>query len=290
MDLLACINVFVKVVESGSFAAAAVRLDMSRAMASKYVMHLEEHLGTRLLHRTTRKLSLTEQGRLYYERSTNALNELIEAQETIASAASVPTGKLRVNTTVTFGTNHLIPALAVYLERYPQVTVEVTLDDGRVDLVEDGYDLGVRAGAAGLMDSTLVAKQITSGYLVVCAAQSYIDRHGAPHSLEDLANHNCLLNVYASPNGEWHFGPPNDRRSVKVHGTLITNTMDAVHAAVRAGIGLGLLPTLTVGEDLSRGRLIPLLLQYEAVHVPFYAVYPSRRYLPAKVRTLLTSC
>src|SRR5688572_1872311 len=187
MDTLLSIRVFRLVVETGSFVAAAERLELSPAMVSKHVMHLENHLGTRLLNRTTRKLSLTEGGRTYYERCCQILLDLEEAEQAVSEISITPRGTLRVTTLLSFGFRHIAPIISEYTAQYPQVTVDLTLNDRVMDLVEEGYDLAIRAIAGEPKPSTLVAKQIAKVHFVPCAAPAYLARYGTPRAIGTLS-------------------------------------------------------------------------------------------------------
>jgi DNA-binding transcriptional LysR family regulator len=287
MDTLLSIKVFRHVVETGSFVRAAERLDLSTAMASKHVMHLEDHLGTRLLNRTTRKLSLTEPGREYYARCAQILNDLDEAQQAIGDATASPRGTLRINALLAFGIRHVAPAISKYSARFPQVTVDLTLNDRVVDLVEEGYDLAIRASASEIRPATLVARRITSVHLVACATPEYLARHGTPRTPEALQKHNCLLSNYSQASREWTFNGPNGPLRVPVSGNFIVNNGDALRAATLAGNGIALVTTDIVGDDLAARRLVPLFTDYAPTELKVYAAYPSNRHVSAKVRTFV---
>lgn len=192
MDTLVSMNVFRYVVEVGSFVGAAERMQMSAAMASKHVMHLEQQLGARLLHRTTRRVAPTEAGREYYERLVQALSELDEAGQAVGAASVVPQGRLRVTSLSAFGLRHVMQAVTDYAERFPDVTVEITLSDRVVELIDEGYDVAVRAAPSGLKSSSLVARQIATAHILLVASPEYLKKHGTPETLADLAQHNYL--------------------------------------------------------------------------------------------------
>jgi DNA-binding transcriptional LysR family regulator len=192
MDTLVSMKVFRHVVEVGSFVGAAERMEMSAAMASKHVMHLEQQLGARLLNRTTRRVAPTEAGREYYERLSQVLTELDEAEQAVGAASVVPQGRLRVSSLSAFGLSHVMSAVADYAAQYPQVTVEMTLSDRVVELIDEGYDVAIRASPHGLKSSSLIARQIATAHLVLCASPDYLRRHGAPKKLADLSRHNYL--------------------------------------------------------------------------------------------------
>jgi DNA-binding transcriptional LysR family regulator len=285
MDRLTAMEAFVRVVERGGFTAAAEDLHLSRAMVSKHVQDLEEHLGARLLNRTTRKVSLTEAGRVYYERSTQLLADLAETEEAVGELQAKPRGRLRLNAPVSFGALHLAAAVADYMAAQPEVTVELTLNDRVVDLVEEGYDLAVRI--ARLADSSLIARRLAPCRMVVCAAPEYLERHRQPGHPNDLAGHNCLGYSYGQTRDEWRFDGPKGAAAVPVRGTLQANNGDVLRAAALRGAGIVLLPSFIVGADLAAGRLAPVLPGYRVPELGIYAVYPHSRHLSAKVRSFV---
>jgi DNA-binding transcriptional LysR family regulator len=283
MDRLGAIQVFAQVVETGSFAKAAERLALSTSAASRHVAELESHLQTRLLNRTTRRVSLTESGRAFYERSVQLLADLAEAEQEASSAAVVPRGTIRLTASVNFGVRHLGPAIAEFIARHREVRFDVSLSDRVVDLVEEGFDLAVRIGAPG--GDNLVARKLGETRLVPCASPDYLARHGAPKSPEDLARHNCLTYEYVSPRNLWRFRDRSGaERAVRVSGVLHSNNGDLLSEVAARGGGIGFEPAFIVGPDVRAGRLVPLLQDYVPPPAPIYAVYPSRKHLSAKVR------
>ena len=285
MDRFLAVTVFTKVVEAGSFSRAAERLGMSTTAASRHVAELEKHLGTRLLHRSTRRLSLTDTGRAFYERSVQILADLDEAEAVAGSATSRPSGVLKINLPVSFGIVHLAPILPDFTARYPEISLDVAISDRVVDLVEEGYDLAVRISRN--LQTTLVARPIASTRLVVCAAPAYLERHGVPRVPEDLAAHNCLSYSYSATGNEWHFEGEDGIHVASVAGSMHANNGDMLRAAALAGMGIILQPTFLVGDDLKTGRLSLLLPEYRIPDVTIYAIYPSRRHLSAKVRAFV---
>jgi DNA-binding transcriptional LysR family regulator len=285
MDVFQAMRVFAKVVELESFSRAAERLGISATAASRQVADLEARLGVRLLHRTTRRLYLTDNGRGYYEQCAQILNDLDEAELAISSAAGRPQGLLRVAAPVSFGIQHLTPLFLDYMERYPEVKLDVSLADRMVDLVEEGYDLALRITQE--LKTTLVARTLAQMRLAVCAAPAYLERRGVPRTPEDLRHHECLCYTYDAIRGNWEFEGPTGRLRVSVQGTFSTNNGDSLRAAALAGRGIIQEPTFQVGEDLRQGRLLRLLPEYPVPSLTLYAVYPSRRYLSPKVRTFV---
>jgi len=285
MDRLTGIEVFLRVAARGSFAAAAEDLGLSRAMVSKHVQALEARLGSRLLHRTTRRLSLTEAGRAYFERAGSLVEALREAEDTVGALQSGPRGLLRVNAPVSFGIRHLGCAMHDFMAAYPEVSVEMVLEDRQVDLVQEGYDLAVRI--ARLTDSSLIARKLAPARMVVVAAPAYLAGRGTPTLLSDLSEHECLGYSYAANSGEWRFDGPDGPASVRVSGRLRANNGDLLHAACLDGQGIALAPSFIAGPDVAAGRLVRLLPAYRPPTLGVYAVYPHARHLAAKVRAFV---
>jgi DNA-binding transcriptional LysR family regulator len=283
MDKLGAIQVFAQVVESGSFAKAAERLQVSTSAASRQVADLEAQLQTRLLNRTTRRVSLTESGRAFYERAVQLLADLEEAEQEAARAAVVPRGTIRLTTPVNFGVRHLAPAIAEFLAAHAEVRFDVSLSDRVVDLVEEGFDLAVRVGPPG--SENLVARKLGETRLVPCASPQYLAAHPAPKAPEDLAAHNCFTYEYVSPRNVWRFRDATGaERAVRIAGTLHSNNGDLLAEVAARGCGIVFEPAFIVGPDVRAGRLVPLLQEFAPPPAPIYAVYPSRKHLSAKVR------
>lgn len=283
MDRLAGIQVFAQVVESGGFSKAAAKLKLSTSAASRLVAELETHLETRLLNRTTRKVSLTESGRAFYERAVQLLADLEEAEQEAARAAVVPRGTIRLTTPVNFGVRHLAPAIAEFLAAHAEVRFDVSLSDRVVDLVEEGFDLAVRVGPPG--SENLVARKLGETRLVPCASPQYLAAHPAPKAPEDLAAHNCFTYEYVSPRNVWRFRDATGaERAVRIAGTLHSNNGDLLAEVAARGCGIVFEPAFIVGPDVRAGRLVPLLQEFAPPPAPIYAVYPSRKHLSAKVR------
>jgi DNA-binding transcriptional LysR family regulator len=286
VDTLTSMKVFATVVETGSFAAASDRLDLSRSMASKYVAHLEEHLGTRLLQRTTRKLTLTESGSSYYERCQQILADIAEAEQGAVHLTAAPRGTLKLTIPASFGILHMGPLVADYLKQYPDVKINIMLSDRRVDLIEEGLDLAVRIGA--LPESGLIARRLASDRIAICASPDYLAQHGAPMIPADLERHNCLLYSYSASGDEWRMtGPGGEEYAVKVSGSLRATSGEMVKLAALGGIGLMRQPLFLAATDIRAGRLVEVLTDYQSFDLGIYAVYPSRKHLSAKVRTFV---
>ncbi|MEO7405152.1 MAG: LysR family transcriptional regulator, partial [Burkholderiales bacterium] len=274
MDHLHSMRVFAAVTDAGSFARAAERLDLSNAMVTRYVAALETRLGTRLLNRSTRKLSLTETGAAYLERCLNVLTTVDEADAAARAQTTVPRGTLRVNAALGFGVRHLSPAIAAYQTRYTEVSVDVTFADRYVDIAEEGFDVVIRIGQLG--PSSLVARQIAATEVILCAAPSYLARAGTPRSPADLARHNCLNYTYSSTGNEWWFEKGGARSVARVDGDLRANNGDALTLAAIAGRGVIYQPRFYLEDALRTGALVRLLPDYSSPWLGIHAVYLSR--------------
>ncbi len=277
--------VFAKVVEAGGFSAAAAALGISKSAVSKRVSRLEDRLGARLLNRTTRRIGLTEIGAAYYERAGRIAAEVEEAELAVSRLHAEPRGTLRLNAPMSFGVMHLAPAIPRFLARYPELAVDMALNDRLVDLVEEGYDVAVRISR--LSDSSLIARRLAHSRRVVCGSPQYLERHGAPRSPGDLRDHNCLLYSYMLSGEEWPFRGPDGALSVKVSGSFSTNNGEALREAALEGLGLAMIPSFIVGPELGDGRLVAVLREYEETDLSIYAVYPHARHLSAKVRAFV---
>jgi DNA-binding transcriptional LysR family regulator len=285
MDRFHAIAAFVKVVETGSFARAADRLDVSVSSVSRLVTDLEAHLDARLLNRTTRRLSLTEAGRAFHERSVQLLADLEEAEQSAGAGTATPRGTLRISCSVTFGSLYIAPAIAAMLVRYPELRFDVELSDRMVDLVDEGFDAAVRIGPVG--GDNLVGRRVGLTSLVCCAAPGYLTQQGEPKAPEDLARHTCLLYQYAPQRDVWTFvGRDGSDRKVRVAGPVHSNSGSFSTALAAAGVGVALEPDFIVGPDVRAGRLVPILRAFTPPAAGIHVVYASRRHLSAKVRAL----
>ncbi len=286
MESLTDIAVFVRVVDSGSFTAAAARLNISKSVVSKYVSRLEDALGARLLNRTTRRLSLTEAGRVFYERSRKGLADIEDARAEVLRLQSEPRGTLRINVPMSFGILHVAPALPEFFKRYPNVTVDMNLDDRKIDVIEEGFDVSVRI--SDLPDSSLVAKRIAPCRHVIVAAPAYLAQYGTPRTPDDLRNHNIFTYRYQESALNWHFQAPGNKQiSVAVSGSLMMNSSLAIRASLLEGMGITRTPTFVVGKDVQNGLLTPLLQDYKILESTIFLVYPQRRHLSPKVRVFV---
>lgn len=286
MDRFLAMESFVRVVERGGFSAAAQDLRISRAMVSRHVQELETHLGARLLHRTTRKVSLTEAGQVYYERSAHLLADLAAADSEVGELHARPRGTLRVNGPVVFGVRHLAPAVADYMRAFPEVNIELTLNDRTVDLIEEGFDMAVRIGVLG--DSSLIARRLAPCRLVVVASPDYLARRGNPLQPTDLMKHDCIRYMYGEGGDIWHFGGPQGPVSVRVQGQLRTNNGDAMRIAAAQGAGIAVIPSFIVSDELLSGALVPVLPGWRgAEEMAVHAIYPPGRNPSAKLRSFI---
>jgi DNA-binding transcriptional LysR family regulator len=284
MDTLLSMRVFRQVVESGSFVGAAERLNLSTAMTSKHLMHLEKHLGTRLLNRSSRSSSLTESGKLYFERCKVILEELSEAELAVGSVTGVPRGTLRVSAPSWGGTRVMADLLAAYRQRYPEVVVDISFEDRLVDLVADGYDLAIRSTADPL-PAGLIARPLRLIPFVIAASKEYLKRCGIPQTPEDLANHDCIM---IGKGHAWPLTGPNGNIEATARVVLRFGSMSvAVAHAVCAGIGLAALPVLTFEDPTFKDALCPVLTKFPLKQPHLYALYVSRTYLPLKIRTFI---
>lgn len=285
MDRFIEMEAFNAVVDSGSFVKAADSLNTSKAAISRYVSDLETRLGVRLLHRTTRKLSLTDEGQIFFLRSKELLSELNNAELEITSRNDVASGLIRINTPVTFGIKHLSPLWGKFLERYPEIKLEITLADRIVDLVEEGYDVAIRI--ANLASSNLISKKLSATRLILCASAAYLKKHGIPQHPDELAHHATIAYSLFSTKDEWHFDGPEGQISVKTNPRIHSNNGDTCRAVALNGMGIILQPSFLISEDIQSGALIELMPQYKSIELGIYAIYASRKHLAPKIRVLI---
>lgn len=285
MDKYQEMRVFTAVVDAASFVAAGDALNMSKAAVSRYVSDLEQRLGVRLMHRTTRKLSLTSEGEVFLTRCRDILSS-IEASEAELSTRSVTaSGLLKASVPVSFGIRHLAPLWSTFLDKHPQVTLDVQLADRVIDLVEEGFDLAVRI--ARLPDSSLISRQLASTRLVLCAAPSYLARRGAPRHPSELAQHDVMGYSLMAMGDQWQFSGPDGPVSAKVRPRMWSNNGESCVAAALQGAGILLQPTFLINQELASGQLVEILPQFRSVELGIYAVYPSRKFVLPKVRALV---
>lgn len=285
MDRALEMLVFCTVVEKGSFVGAVRPLDMSKAAISRYVSALEERLGARLLHRTTRRLSLTDAGRQFYEQSKDVLALMDEAEEAVSSAAPEATGSLRINAPVSFGVLHLAPIWADFIRSYPKIQLDISLNDRIVDLVEDGIDVAIRI--ALMENSSLVGRRLASTRLILSASPDYLAKHEQINSIADLAAHGVIAYTNLSTGSDWVLQGPAGTETIRTRSIVRCNNGDTCRSITLAGGGISIQPSFMIAEDIREGRLVEILPQYRSLELGIYAVYPTRKHLPAKVRALI---
>ncbi|MFC3153192.1 LysR family transcriptional regulator [Litoribrevibacter euphylliae] len=285
MESFGAYPVFVTVIETGGFSPAAKKLGISKSAVSKRITQLEEHLGVKLLHRTTRKLSLTEAGEHFYQHARIASQAAQDAEDAVAQLQGVPQGRLRISIPMSFGRLYVAPVIPEFLRRYPKINLELVMDDEFTDLIGSGFDMALRLG--DLKDSTLVARKLTHLKNVLCASPSYIEEFGMPKRLEELKQHNCLAFSYSQDVREWYFIKDNTTRAIEISGNYQVNNSEALREAMIQGVGIGRLPTFAANPEIKEGRLVKLFPEYEMPGKIMYAVYPERQFLPAKVRAFM---
>lgn len=285
MDTLISMRVFAHVVEAGSFTAAAERFHISRPMVSKHVDHLEEHLGVRLLHRTTRRLTLTEPGREYFDRCNSILSDLDEAEASAANLNQTPRGTLRITMPISFSVRHMGRLISSYMEKYRDVRIELFLSDHRSNLIDEGLDLAIRIGPP--LDVNVRSFELAIDRLVVCGAPKYFETHGIPRHPSELADHTCLLYSHSTAGNEWVFTGKNDAYNVRVSGRISANNGDLLTEIVKNGSGLIRMPLFIVGDALKSGELMPVLTDYESESIGIYAIPSSKKLLTTKVRSFI---
>jgi DNA-binding transcriptional LysR family regulator len=285
MDRLTSLTAFVRVVDSGGFSAAGRKLNMSTTMVSNHVQALEERLGARLLHRTTRKVSVTEVGRAYYDRATQILSDLEQADDIAGALQSTPRGTLRI-----FTATHIVPfvapVVAEFLAAYPGVTVDLNMGERAIDIIDEGFDVAIRLTPPP--DSSLIVRSLATWRHVLCCSPAYLEKHGPLRQLSELAEHNCVRHVLYPYQDEWRFV---DRKgasaSVRISGNLVSNSGETLRTAALQGVGILLGAGFLVADELESGRLIRLLPEYRPVELSMNAVYPHRHHLSAKVRSFI---
>lgn len=280
-DLLA----FVRVADSQSFTAAAEKLGLSRSAIGKCIARLEQGLGLRLLHRSTRSVSLSDEGRVFHEHALRILAEVENAADAMDSRKQAPRGRLRIDLPVSLGRLHVMPLLRDYLRKWPEVEADVSFSDDYTDLIRDGVDVAIRVG--GNTDSRLVRRVLAPHRLVTCASPGYLDRHGAPATPDDLAGHQTMAFTHAGAPVPWRYAVNGQERQVQAAGRLRMGDTEALRDAALADAGIAQLGAFLVGADLRAGRLVEVLASYAPAGAPVCAVYPHRRHLAPKVRVLI---
>jgi len=286
VDRFESLEAFVAVVESGSFTAAAARLGVAKSAVSRRVAELESHLGAQLLQRTTRRLSLTEAGRHFHRHAVQLMGDWEEAARSVGESQQTLRGRVRLAAPLSFGLLHLNPALTEFCALHPEVVPDVDLDDRPVNLVDEGCDLAVRIGH--LADSTLVARPLAPIHLLLCASPAYLARHGTPRAPEELADHQGLVYANVPESQQWRLtGPEGETTTVRLSTRLRANNGDLLLSAAIADLGVVGTPTFLAWRAIAEGRLIPLLTEYRLPASHAYLLYPSRRFVPRRVRALM---
>lgn len=285
MDRFRELETFVAVVEAGSFVGAAQALRTSKAAISRLVQDLEARLGARLLHRTTRRLSLTEAGRDYHQRATQILAELEEADSAASLATRRAVGLLKINAPLSFGILHLAPLWGAFLALHPEIELDITLSDRVVDIVDEGYDVAIRISR--LPDSSLICRKLATTHVVLCASPGYLNAHGNPSTLEEIAHHQVIGYSYAALGDTWQLQGANGIHSVHTQPRFRANNGETCRAATLDHQGIALQPSFLIHDDLKNGRLVRILPELESPELGIYAVYPSRKHLSGKVKALI---
>ncbi len=286
MDRLQSMRVFAKVVEQGSFVAAAQVLDMSNAVVTRLVADLENHLGIRLLHRSTRRMALTEPGQAYLERVRQILDEIDEAEAAASVLSTNPAGTLHIYSQIGFGQTQLARLLPLYSKQYPDVQLDVTLSDRTVDLIEEGFDVGIFS-VNQKFDASMVARQLGIAEVLLCASPAYIAEHGVPQTPADLAQHSCLNFSLEHLRHHWTFQSAQGSSVIPITSKVMSNNTDLLRHCLLAGMGIGMRTSYTLGDDMVTGRVVRVLPDYQINKVAVHLVYPSRRLLSAKVRSFV---
>jgi len=286
MDKFESMRAFAQVVNAGGFAAAAREMGLSRSQVNKLVIALENELGVQLLHRSTRVVTPTETGLAFHERCVEILASLEEAERSITQLHAEPKGKLRINAPMTFGTLHLAPALADLLMQYPDLEVQLTLNDRFIDPIEEGFDVTVRV-ARPQESASLIMQPLTIAQRVLCAAPGYLEQHGTPSHPEELHHHSCLHYGQLAVEDQWTFISSDGEQTISVTGALCSNNGEVLKDAAVRGLGITLLPTFIVGQELQQGTLQRVLPDYRPPELVIFAIYPVNRHLSTKVRLLI---
>lgn len=287
MTQISKIAVFLAVVKHESFAAAARDMGLTGPALSKQVQALEDQLGVRLLHRTTRQVTLTEEGAIYHERARKALEDLNEAERQIQDLKSAPAGLLKVNAPMSFGVQYLTKPIAAFAKKYPDVQLHVDFDDRRVDVIGEGYDVVIRIGA--LEDSSLIARKLAPCPIILCASPRYIAQHGLPEKPDTLGDYPAILFNKHDHSQEWHYTDTKGRKSsVKMQNTMSANTAEMMLEACLEGIGIALLPMFSAATYLNAGQLIRVLPDYNtSPERDIHAIFPQNRHLSTKTRLFI---
>lgn len=285
MDSLAAMRVFVRVVETGSFSAVAREIHTTQPTVSRLVAQLEEHLGTRLFYRTTRQMTVTEEGHRFYEHARHALEAIAEAENAVGRRHADPEGLVRLAAPVVFSRLHLLHRLPRLLARYPKLSLDLVMNDGFADLVGEAVDLALRIGE--IEDPSLVARRIGVTRRVIAAAPDYLTRRGHPQQPQDLLQHDCIVYTRLASGNLWHFDGPQGAQSIAVRGRFQVNNSEGVREALLMGLGIGVVPIWLFRDEIAQGKVELLLHAYEPRRLPVNIVYPSRRFVSPRVRAVI---
>jgi len=285
LDLIAPIRTFVRVVETGSFTAVAAEQNTTQPTISRQIAGLEDHLGTRLLTRTTRALAPTDDGRTFYDHALRVLEAVAEAEGVVGRRRGRPSGLLRLATPVVFGRLHVVPRLPAFLARHPEVAVDLIMSDGFADLVEQGIDVAIRVGE--VTDPGLIVRRIGMVRRVTVATSAYLRRRHAPACPADLADHDCIVYTRLATGNRWTFEGPKGPVTVDVAGRFRADNSEAVRDGVLGGLGIAVIPAFAFTDEIATGAVQVLLKEFEPRPLPMHAVHPSRRFVPMKVRAIV---
>jgi DNA-binding transcriptional LysR family regulator len=285
-DTLALFQTFIRVVEAGSFTAVATERNTSQPTISRQIATLEEHLGCLLFQRTTRSLTMTDDGRVFYEHARRTIEAAAEAESVVGRRRGRPSGKLRISSSVVFGRLHIIPRLPRFMARYPDIDVDLLMNDGFSDLVEEGIDLSIRVGV--ITDTSLIARRIGTTRRTLVATPDYLARRGVPKTPDDLQHHDCIVYSRLATGENWNFTGPDGPITMPITGRFHVNNTEGVRAAILEGLGIGYVPVWHFADrEIESGKLTVLLKDFEPPAQPISAVYPSRRFLALKVRVMI---
>lgn len=288
MDKFRSMETFVRIANAGSLVKAAKQLNISPALVTKQLKDLEEYLGTRLFHRTTRKIALTDTGHEYFRFCNRTLGQIDEEERHILQRESTPRGHIKISSPMGFGNLSLAPIVSKFLDNYPEIQITLVLSDitpTPAYLIEEGYDLAVVFGQ--LTESNLIARPLGEAQWVTCASQDYLEKNGWPTSPQDLIHHNCLVHQKVAPNGHWQFRRDGAIQDIRVSGTLHTNSVFALRAATLESVGLTILPEYCIGKDIIEQRLVNILPDWPVVPRQIHLLYPHRQYIPLRLRTFI---
>lgn len=285
MNLILAMSVFRRVAETESFSEVARELGLAQPTVSKHISALEKHLRVKLLNRSTRQINLTEIGRQYYVQCTHILDELSYTEATIRDHQSVPTGTLRINMPVTFGEIEIIPHIWRFLSLYPQLKLDLIMDDHYIDLVKEGVDCAIRVGP--LPNSSLIARKIGGFQRITVATEKYLAQQGEPVTIDDLKTHDCIVFTSLMTGNDWQFAGPEGAVSVRVHGRLSVNNPRMMREAVLQHMGIAVIPTWLISDDLKKGNVKAILSEYVPKPMEVHILYPQRQFVPAKVRCFI---